>query len=451
MKRQVSTSVEPCRFSPLKPANVIWGDRIVAPPQKLKRIKSASPNGTHKMEFKKYKLKDLCSSISTRGHQIKQTEIISSGKNPVISQSDSFIEGYSNNEIALTIGPCVIFGDHTCIVKYVNFPFIIGADGVKVLQSSVCDPYYFYCIVKCLGELVSDGKYRRHFYDLNEKEISLPPLEEQKKIAGTLALIDRKIELCEAQNRTLEKLARQIYDYWFVQFDFPDENGRPYKSSGGKMVYNEKLKREIPEGWEVKSLEDFVRKNNTGDWGVDKATSKKNLKVSCIRGADISTLVGMPTRYIDSKNQEKLLSEWDVVIEISGGSPTQSTGRSALITAHCLARNDNRVTCSNFCHAVTLHNEKNAPYFFYTLDVLYKNGVMFGYEGKTSGLKNLMLDSFLKIYWMVPPDELRDLFFEQAKTCVAEIDANITQIQTLTSLRERLLPLLMNGQVEVRD
>ena len=79
----------------------------------------------------------------------------------------------------------------------------------------------------------------------------LPPLPEQKKIGQLLSDIDRKIALNRSINHNLEAMAKQLYDYWFLQFDFPDENGKPYKSSGGKMVWNEKLKREIPEGWNL--------------------------------------------------------------------------------------------------------------------------------------------------------------------------------------------------------
>lgn len=94
--------------------------------------------------------------------------------------------------------------------------------------------------------------------DLSKFPIRIPPLGEQRKIAGLLSALDAKIDLNNRINAELEAMARTLYDYWFVQFDFPDENGRPHKSSGGKMVYNPVLKREIPEGWEVRMLGDIV-------------------------------------------------------------------------------------------------------------------------------------------------------------------------------------------------
>jgi len=87
----------------------------------------------------------------------------------------------------------------------------------------------------------------------NEIEIKLPKLNVQSSVAKFISTIDKKIELNNKINTDLEAMAKLIYDYWFVQFDFPDANGKPYKSSGGKMVYNEVLKCEIPDGWEVEN------------------------------------------------------------------------------------------------------------------------------------------------------------------------------------------------------
>ena len=105
-----------------------------------------------------------------------------------------------------------------------------------------------------LRNLSSGVRKNLNSNDIKSFEIFLPNLSTQKQIAKVLSDLDAKIEVNNKINADLEAMAKLIYDYWFVQFDFPDANGKPYKSSGGKMVYNEKLKREIPEGWEVKKL-----------------------------------------------------------------------------------------------------------------------------------------------------------------------------------------------------
>ena len=96
--------------------------------------------------------------------------------------------------------------------------------------------------------------YYRSKDNLNSILLYIHEGEDQKRIGDILSALDAKIELNNRINAELEKMAKTIYDYWFVQFDFPDANGKPYKSSGGKMVWSNELKREIPEGWEVLQL-----------------------------------------------------------------------------------------------------------------------------------------------------------------------------------------------------
>lgn len=285
--------------------------------------------------------------------------------------------------------------------------------------------------------------------DIKDIIIHIPSLKDQKNIVTVLSNIDCKIALNRQINDNLEAMAKQLYDYWFVQFDFPDENGRPYKSSGGKMVWNEELGFKIPCGWDICELKDYIGSSNTGDWGYEYSTEEHSIKVGCIRGADIIALNNLPTRYIKQRNLSKLLSNWDIVIEVSGGSPTQATGRSAFITPGVLRRNGDKVTCSNFCHAFTMKDYKTSAYFFYMWRSLYENNNMFNYEGKTTGIKNFMTSMFLANKWFKVPSILTDNFFEIIQRLFCEIDKNIEEINYLTKQREELLPLLMNGQATV--
>ena len=244
-------------------------------------------------------------------------------------------------------------------------------------------------------------------------------------------------------------MAKQLYDYWFVQFDFPNEEGKPYKSSGGKMVWNTDLHMSIPHNWDTCHLRDYISKNNTGDWGYDTSAENRSIKVGCVRGADIVKLNDLPVRYIKDNNTSKLLSAWDIVVEVSGGSPTQATGRSALITPGVLKRNGSCLTCSNFCHAFTIKNYKASAYFYFMWRMFYDNNNMFNFEGKTSGIKNFMTETFLANKWLDIPNELIERFFNQIKILLEQIDKNIEENNTLTKQRDELLPLLMNGQVSV--
>ncbi|MFM6506752.1 MAG: restriction endonuclease subunit S, partial [Dolichospermum sp.] len=251
-------------------------------------------------------------------------------------------------------------------------------------------------------------------------------------------------------------LAKTIYDYWFVQFDFPDENGKPYKSSGGKMVYNQELKREIPAGWEVKPLVEWICNDKGGDWGQDVKEGNFNTKVICIRGTDLNGLNGngefkAPIRYIIEKNSHKFLEPFDLIVEISGGSSSQSTGRLGYISSETLRRFNTPVICSNFCKAISLNNVKSLYYFVYLWNSIYNNKVFFNWEGKTTGIKNLLFDSFVNSYITVfPPISLIEKFFNIRQTIESQQQINILQNQQLTQLRDWLLPMLMNGQITVK-
>jgi type I restriction enzyme S subunit len=252
-------------------------------------------------------------------------------------------------------------------------------------------------------------------------------------------------------------MAKTLYDYWFVQFDFPDANGKPYKSSGGEMVNNAILKRAIPKSWEVKNLSSFIGNDKSGDWGKENKEGNYIQKVECVRGADINGINGKgeikaPTRYILEKNSHKILAPNDFVVEISGGSPVQSTGRIACITDDVLQRFSNPLICSNFCKAVSLNSSDEVFYFLCSWNRAYDNSILFSFEGKTSGIKNLLFDDFVTAYMVAKPTEsLLKEFNEKISLFEKKRQENLKQNQELAQLRDWLLPMLMNGQVTVGD
>ena len=144
-----------------------------------KNTKSAKP-------WPMVRLGDVCETISTRGHQIKQAEIKQVGRYPVVTQSENEIEGFTDDNICINDVPIVLFGDHTCVVKAVGEPFVVGADGTKLLKPRGVDFEYLVFIVKKVASGLVDGKYRRHYSDLVESVIPLPPLSVQKEIVERL-------------------------------------------------------------------------------------------------------------------------------------------------------------------------------------------------------------------------------------------------------------------------
>ena len=431
------------------------------------------------MEYKKYKLGDICKIFGRIGFRGYTTEdLVSSPANGAISLSPSNIvdgvmdlskctyinwEKYEESpEIKIASNDIVIvktgnsYG-RTAIIRNVEHPMTLNPQFV-VLKNIQINPVY-------LSYFLKTDEFQKQVYgivggsaiptlsqeNLARLIVRVPNENIQNTIAYILDSLEGKIEVNKRINDNLEAMAKQLYDYWFVQFDFPNEEGKPYKSNGGVMVWNEDLHMSIPCTWNTCLLSDYIGSNNTGDWGFDEPAKKKSIKVGCIRGADIVKLNNLPIRYIKDNNTSKLLSAWDIVIEVSGGSPTQATGRSAFVTPGVLKRNGGNLTCSNFCHAFTMKNYKASAYFFFMWRMFYDNNNMFNYEGKTSGIKNFMTDTFLANKWLDVPTALLDLFFERIKVIYEQIDNNIEEINALTKQRDKLLPVLMNSQAVVNS
>lgn len=333
---------------------------------------------------------------------------------------------------------------------------IVRLDKTKADKNYV----YYYFTQKQINEYINKLSSQSSQPNLNldllgKLEFNYLPIEFQSQIAKVLSDLDAKIELNNKINAELEAMSKLIYDYWFVQFDFPNEAGKPYKSSGGKMVWSAELKRGIPEGWDVKELGSWIEKDKSGDWGKEEREGNYTERVYCLRGADLNGLNGKgevkaPERFILEKNAHKMLDSHDLIVEISGGSPTQSTGRMAYITDGTLERFDAPVICSNFCKAVTLKDEKSLYNFAFEWNKAYDHGVLFGYEGKTSGIKNLLFESFVTSYYTpIPSKHLLEKFYDFMTPLESRKQKNLLENQKLAEHRDWLLPMLMNGQVRV--
>ncbi|MDD4781989.1 MAG: restriction endonuclease subunit S, partial [Tissierellia bacterium] len=278
-------------------------------------------------------------------------------------------------------------------------------------------------------------------------------IDEQKRIADVLSALDDKIEVNNKINENLEAQAQAIFKQWFVDFEFPDSEGKPYKTNGGKFIDSEL--GEIPEGWKVGKIRDIVLSTIGGDWGKEQKIDNYISEVYCIRGADINDIIKgnkgkMPTRFILEKNyNSKKLEANDIVIEISGGSPTQSTGRVALITDALLNRYDKSMICTNFCRAIK--PLENYSYFiFYYWRYLYDLNTMFSYENGTTGIKNLDINGVLDNENVVLPNiELLNCFNNYVLNIMKTIFNNGLESENLSEIRDSLLPKLMSGEIRV--
>ena len=308
----------------------------------------------------------------------------------------------------------------------------------------------------------SHGSARETFdwEEMQDTEIPIPSIEKQREIVKEYNTIVNRISLNETLNQKLEDTAQALYKHWFVDFNFPitEEScpelvsgspqleGKPYKSSGGEMIYNAELDLKIPEEWKSVPIDEFIDDSLGGDWGKDKPTGNYTEKVKCVRGTDIplfkkGNLENAPIRYILEKNlQNREIAENQIIIEISGGSPTQSTGRSVLVTNHHLNVLDERIICSNFCRILKLKDDELSKFVFSHIDYLYKIDYLFSFENSTTGVKNFNLNSFLEEEYLVKPNyKILQLFNINYNTIIRNTIINQKEIDGLKRMKELLL------------
>lgn len=262
----------------------------------------------------------------------------------------------------------------------------------------------------------SGQRYTLSIETLNSIPLYLPSLAEQERIGSIFSSIDRKIEVNRQINDYLEAMARQLYDYWFVQFDFPDENCRPYKSSGGKMVWNEKLKQEIPEQWGDATLQDYLTIKN----GKDHKSLREGLFP--VYGS------GGLMRHVES-----YLYEGESVLFPRKGSLN-----------HVMYVDEAFWTVDTMFYT-EMKIPNSAKYLFYSVNRIDFTGLDSG-----TGVPSMTSTTLYSIKVRRPTYDLLKAFDETIQPWFKAIESNRRNIEESIRLRNVLLPLLMNGQVSVK-
>lgn len=260
----------------------------------------------------------------------------------------------------------------------------------------------------------------------------------QQKIAAILAALDAKIELNNRINAELEAMAKTLYDYWFVQFDFPNAEGKPYKTSGGAMVWNEELKREIPEGWSVGGLDSLFEFNPT-------LSIKKGVASSYI-DMDALPVKGYMTKEVKRKefNGGVKFKNGDVVV--ARITPCLENGKTGLITL--LGKDEVGFGSTEF---IVIRGKKSQLSGFASLlarSELFRKYAITNMTG-TSGRKRVEADVLRKYQIAIPEKHILQEFEKITTSVFQQTTVNVRENQQLSSLRDWLLPMLMNGQVVV--
>lgn len=313
-----------------------------------------------------------------------------------------------------------------------------GDIGLVIPNERALDKDFAYYLVsspvvkKQLDAAAQQTKIRHTSPDaIKECEAYLSELLEQKKIAALLDAINGKIANNNAICADLEGMAKLLYDYWFVQFDFPDENGKPYKSSGGKMVWNEELKREIPEGWEVVSLgTQFSITMGTSPEG--KSINENEEGVPFYQGKTdfgfrfpaVRTYTTTPIRYA---------YRGDTLLSVR--APVGALNRA--IETCCIGRG-----------VASIHADEFPSYAYYTSLSLRPRFEKYNGDGTTFGC--IGRDDLFAIPAVKPERSLIEKFEKITRQIDAKIENAEMENTELASLRDFLLPMLMNGQVKAK-
>ena len=307
--------------------------------------------------------------------------------------------------------------------------------------------YYLQYIKSYLMQICKVGGTRNALTKEAISNLKILMLDNRENQANVLELINKKIELNNRINAELEAMAKTLYDYWFVQFDFPNEEGEPYKSSGGKMVYNSILKREIPEGWCVDRLQSYIN--------FKRGISYKSNEISDIQGKEFLNLNSFSlkgefkiegTKYFIGKyNQESLVSSGGLVVAITDVTRNADIIGKAFIIPNIF---EDGVLIS--CDVVSVISERlNKFYLEQLFNSTYYHSYIKYYASGTLVL-HLNLNGINWFNTILPPVGLLNQFEKFCKPILKKKVVILKENKQLIELRDWLLPMLMNGQVTVK-
>ena len=374
-------------------------------------------------DWKIYTISEACKRFSS-GKGIAASQIFEIGAYPVFGGNG--IRGYTDTYNFE--GECAIIGRQGAYCG--NTKYFCGKAYMTehAIVATANDEHNIGYIANLLS-MMNLGQYQGQSAQpglsvntLSKIELKLPDKETQDSIFSLLSALDKKIALNKQINARLEEMAKTLYDYWFVQFDFPDTNGKPYKSSGGEMVFDETLKREIPKGWEVKSLGEIA------DLYQPATLSEKELNKNgqfLVYGAN--GIIGKYNKF----NHENPV----VAVACRGNScgAINITQPKSWITGNAMVVNPkNKNMCIDFIKNTLLVNN---------LDKVVSG----------SAQPQITRTNFAPLKVITPNESLLKLYSDIINPMFNKRINRIQQNAKLTQLRDFLLPMLMNGQVSVTE
>ncbi|MDM0482714.1 restriction endonuclease subunit S [Clostridium perfringens] len=315
---------------------------------------------------------------------------------------------------------------------------------IRVIREDVSYKYlYYYFVSRYFKELVKsriEGSVIPHLYqrDLVELKIPMPMIEEQKAIAKILSDLDEKIEVNNKINKNLEEMAQAIFKQWFVDFEFPNEEGKPYKSSGGEMVESELGM--IPKGFKISELKEIADDIITGKTPSTKNKENYGEKYPFITIPDMhnSIFINSSERYLSEKGSEtqksKLLPKNSIIV-------------SCIATVGLVSITTKESHINQQINAVIIDK---IEYLYYLYEAIKrKKELLLAIGSSGSATLNVNKKEFEKIKYLNPTNYYVNLFNSKVNILYEKIKANILENERLEKLRDTLLPKLMSGEIRV--
>lgn len=387
-----------------------------------------------------------------RGYDLPASAMVK-GNIPVAGSNG--VIGYHN--VSKVQPPCITVGRSGSVgkVHFYNEPIWAHNTSLFVSDFKGNNQKYIYYLLKsknfaklCDSSVVPSLN-RNFVYPI--KTLFEENKDKQKKIAAVLSALDDKIALNRRMNAKLEQMAKRFYDHWFVQFDFPNADGKPYKASGGKMVYSDVLKREIPAGWEVKKIGELFTTNRGVSYSTKTITGDVGIPMINLASfsPDGSYKIDGIKLYTGEYTQEKVLKPFDLVM-----CNTQQTaidfskdiiGKALLVPD--IFEGD--ITSSHHVNTLKVQNEKLKFYLYRLFNTDYFHAYISHYASGTNimGLDFAGVENYSAV---IPSEEVLSKFADFTLDIEKKKSEIIRENKKLIVLRDRLLPLLMNGQVEVK-
>ena len=384
-------------------------------------------------DMQSYRLSDLVKIKNGKDHKM-----LSNGKYPVLGSGGimRYVDKFLYDK------PSVLLPRKGTLdnIQYCDMPFwTVDTLYYTEVNTNLANPYYLYRYLSLLDLNNLDsgtGVPSMTFDNYYGLKIFLPNIEKQTKIAQILQTLDKKITINRQINQNLEAMAKQLYDYWFVQFDFPNEEGKPYKSSGGEMLWNDKLKRNIPVGWHCGNL--FEIAVFTNGLACQKFRPKDNeVPLPVIKIREMHDGISVDTEEVTSNIPESVkvyngdvLFSWSASLEV-------------MLWAYGFGGLNQHI------FKVTSANDFPKSFYYFQLldyvDVFKKMA-----EARKTTMGHITQDHLQQSTIAIPDNkDIADKFEELISPIFKQIVKLQEEISNLIKQRDELLPLLMNGQITI--